>query len=228
MTWLLQGTMAGASVGMGCGACCGSGISAFLFGYLTTHTQGIRQSVRAFLSFYLGKVMAVTALCLAASLLGTQILDEQGTLLGINVHLVTEIGMGGMALWMIIAWIRARNTKGCNSCGHCKEPHPGGEHSGQTTKANALMLWTMGSLYGISPCAPLVLMLGYAVTMPAYAAALTGTVFALSSAIVPTLLLLVLSGILSPKIIEEMPEYLDWFRLAVYILLLGIVAGQFL
>ena len=91
MTWLLQGTMAGASVGMGCGTCCGSGISAFLFGYLTTHTKGIRQSMRAFLSFYLGKVMAVTALCLAASLLGTQILDERGTLFGINVHLATEI-----------------------------------------------------------------------------------------------------------------------------------------
>ena len=90
------------------------------------------------------------------------------------------------------------------------------------------MLWTMGSLYGISPCAPLILMLGYAVTMPAYAAALTGTVFALSSAIVPTIFMLVLSGVLSPKIMKEMPEYLDWFRLAVYILLLGIVAAEFL
>ena len=228
MTWLLQGTMAGASVGMGCGTCCGSGISAFLFGYLTTHTQGIRQAVRAFLSFCLGKVMAVTVLCLAASMLGNQILDERGTFFGINVHLATEIVMGGMALWMIIAWIRERKRKGCTACCHCKEPHPDGGHSEQETKASALMLWTMGSLYGISPCAPLILIMGYAVTMPAYAAALTGVVFALSSAIVPTVLLLVLSGILSPKIIKEIPEYLDWFRLAVYIFLLGIVAVQFL
>ena len=228
MTWLLQGTMAGASVGMGCGTCCGSGISAFLFGYLTTHTQGLGQSVKAFLSFYLGKVMAVTALCLTASLLGTQILDERGTLFGVNVHLAAELVMGGMALWMIIAWIRARFRKGCISCGHCKEPHSTGAHPGQETKADGLMLWTMGSLYGISPCAPLILMLGYTATMPAYAAALTGTVFALSSAIVPTVLLLVLSGVLSPKIMKEMPEYLDWFRLAVYILLLGIAAAQFL
>ena len=228
MTWLLQGTMAGASVGMGCGTCCGSGINAFLFGYLTTHTKGIRQSMRAFLSFYLGKVMAVTALCLAASLLGTQILDERGTLFGINVHLATEIVMGGMALWMIIAWFRERNRKRCASCSHCSEPHSSGGHPEQETNANALMLWTMGSLYGISPCAPLILMLGYAVTMPAYAAALTGTVFALSSAIVPTIFMLVLSGVLSPKIMKEMPEYLDWFRLAVYILLLVIVAAEFL
>ena len=218
----------GASVGMGCGTCCGSGISAFLFGYLTTHTKGIRQSMRAFLSFYLGKVMAVTALCLAASLLGTQILDERGTLFGINVHLATEIVMGGMALWMIIAWFRERNRKRCASCSHCSEPHSSGGHPEQETNANALMLWTMGSLYGISPCAPLILMLGYAVTMPAYAAALTGTVFALSSAIVPTIFMLVLSGVLSPKIMKEMPEYLDWFRLAVYILLLVIVAAEFL
>ena len=90
------------------------------------------------------------------------------------------------------------------------------------------MLWTIGSLYGISPCAPLILMLGYAVTMPAYAAALTGTVFALSSAIVPTIFMLVLSGVLSPKIMKEMPEYMDWFRLAVYILLLVIAAAEFL
>lgn len=228
MTGILQGTMAGASVGMGCGTCCGSSISAFLFGYLTTHTQGIRQSVRAFLCFYLGKVMAVTALCFAASLLGTRLLDEQGRLFGINVHLTTQIVMGGMAVWMIVGWIRERNRTGCASCGHCKEPHPAGEHAEQGTKANALVLWTMGGIYGISPCAPLILMLGYSVTMPAYAAALTGIVFALSSAIVPSVLLLVLSGILSPKIIKEMPEYLDFFRLAVYILLLGIVVAEFL
>lgn len=226
MTWLLQGTMAGASVGMGCGTCCGSGISAFLFGYLTTHTKGIRQSACGFLSFYLGKIIAVTTLCLAASLLGMQILDERGTFFGINVHLAATLMMSVMAVWMIAAWFRERKKKGCSTCGHCKDPHPSDSRPETASSPNTLMLWIMGCLYGISPCAPLILILGYAVTMPAYAAVLTGAVFAMSSAVVPSILMLILAGVLSPKIMKEMPGYLEWFRLGVYILFLFLTAAD--
>ncbi|MBQ2347778.1 MAG: hypothetical protein II388_05330 [Clostridia bacterium] len=49
VTLLLESITAAASVGMGCGTCCGSGISAALYGYLTTHVKNIKQSFRAFL-----------------------------------------------------------------------------------------------------------------------------------------------------------------------------------
>ena len=39
MPWVFEGAVAAASMGMGCGTCCGSGISAILFGYLTTHAR---------------------------------------------------------------------------------------------------------------------------------------------------------------------------------------------
>ena len=67
---------AAASVGMGCGTCCGSGISAALYGYLTTHTKDIKHSVTAFLEFFFGKFLAVILLCCAASLVGSNIIDD--------------------------------------------------------------------------------------------------------------------------------------------------------
>ena len=64
----------------------------------------------------------------------------------------------------------------------------------------------MGVAYGLSPCAPLLLVLG--------------TVFALASSLVPALLILALAGMLSTKITAQLGKALPWFQLAVYTLYL--------
>ena len=69
---LLESLTAAASVGMGCGTCCGSGISAALYGYLTTHTKDIKHSVRAFLEFFFGKFLAVILLLLCGIIGGSK------------------------------------------------------------------------------------------------------------------------------------------------------------
>ena len=70
LTLLLEGVTVATSVGLGCGTCCGSGAGMLLTGYVMTHARDSRQSMIAFLSFYLGKIASVAALCLVASLVG--------------------------------------------------------------------------------------------------------------------------------------------------------------
>ena len=79
---------------------------------------------------------------------------------------------------------------------------------------------SMGLGYGISPCVPLILMTGYAASLPVGYAVLLGTVFALASTLSPMLFMLLMSGILAGKMYKEIPQYLIWFRLLCYITLI--------
>ena len=222
LTLLLESMTTAASVGMGCGTCCGSGISAALYGYLTTHARDFKQSLRAFLDFFLGKALAVVALCCLAALLGRSVLDSDGRLFGLRIAVIVDALMIGMGLWLLVGWLRERfGHRACHSCGHC---NPEDKPDWDTQKPSRVALLGMGFGYGVSPCAPLILMTGYAATLPVGYAAALGGVFAAASTVSPALLLLVLSGVLAGKMRKEIPAYLTWFRLGCYILLIVLFA----
>lgn len=206
---------------MGCGTCCGSGISAALYGYLTTHTRDVKHSVRAFLDFFFGKFLAVILLCCAASVVGAGVMDEDGRVFGMRAALIADAVMLAMGIRLLIGWIRERlGHRHCGSCKGCgTEQLP--EHR---THHGALI--GMGFGYGISPCAPLILITGYAATLPIGYAAILGAVFALASTVSPALLLMLLSGVLAKRMRQEIPQYLTWFRLACDLLLIGVFAAE--
>ncbi len=217
---LFESMTAAASVGMGCGTCCGSGISAALYGYLTTHTKDIRHSVAAFLEFFFGKFLAVILLCCTASLVGSNIIDDSGRVFGVRAAVIVDAVMLAMGIWLLIGWIRERRGHhSCKSCKACKtEPL-----ADEITHHGALI--GMGFGYGISPCAPLILITGYAATLPLGFAAVIGGVFALASTVSPALFIMILSGALAKRMRKEIPQYLTWFRLGCYILLTVIFAA---
>lgn len=231
---IIQGIATALSVGMGCGTCCGSGVSAFLFGYLTTHAGTMKHSLRAFLSFYLGKILAVAGVCLASSLVGRQIMDENGSIAGVDLHLWLDLCMIAMGIWFVYKWIREYRNPGCKNCHHCAGDQEAGEKLlsrldglvKENKGVNYPALTVLGSVYGISPCAPLLMMAGYAATLSPSAAALAGSAFAMASALVPMLLLMLLTGILSSKLYKEIPQYISFFRLFSYLLLIGIFTAD--
>ena len=221
ITLLLESMTSAASVGLGCGTCCGSGISAALYGYLTTHVRNMKESLRAFLDFFFGKLLAVIALCCLAALLGRSVLDESGLLFGVNIHAVVDGFMLLMGVWLLFGWFKERRgQRSCKACGHCVEK----EERQLDEKPSRGLLMGMGFGYGVSPCAPLLLMLGYSATLPVGYAAALGGVFAAASTLSPALLLLLLSGVLAGKMRREIPQFLTWFRLACYILLIVLFA----
>jgi len=226
LTLLLPVLATALSVGLSCGTCCSPAVSVFLSSYIITHAGGMKKSLLAFFSFFIGKVIAVVLLCGLAALIGSQFIDAAGDVGGVNLGQLMELAMIALGLVLIGKWLldyknKANRSSSCSGCG--------GEKKNRITDAQGakglLPLFSAGLVYGASPCAPLLMMMGVAATLPLATAVLVGGVFAAASTLTPVLLMVLLSGVLSGKIAKEIPRQLQWFRLASYVLLTLFSAG---
>jgi len=213
MTIWLTALATAVSIGLGCGACCSPMISVFLSTYVISHAGGAKKGLWSFISFFLGKILSVTVLCTAAALAGRQFIREDGFIGSFNFRFAAQLVMSALGFGMAVRWYIAMKRQkdaccGCHGCGK------------KGVSRGALPTFLVGLTYGFTPCAPLLMMMGYAFTLPVPLAGLTGGVFGLSSAASPVLLLSLLSGALSRKMAHEIPKSLKWFQLASYILLM--------
>jgi len=219
-----------ATKGLGCGVACGGACGnpmtkLFLGAYLFTHSGKVKRSIAAFLAFYGGKITAVVLLCVIAALLGSRIIDDAGMLFGVDLLFAVQVFIFVFALVLIGRWIylhviKSDKTKetppveahcgGCNSGVHLNKPN------------RKLPLTICGFISGISPCAPLILAVGYAATLSVLDAIIVGIVFSVASSILPFLLIVVLTGALSGAMFKELPAKIRYFQLASYVLITAV------
>lgn len=200
------------SVGMGCGTCCSPVISLFLSTYVAAHAEGAGKGLLSFIGFFVGKLVSVSFLCMAASLVGRQFMDKNGYIGSFNFRFAAQIAMSMIGIVLVYQWIRENKKKG--SCRHC---HGCGRGQG---KSGVLPMFAVGLTYGFTPCAPLIFMIGYAFSQPVIYAAGAGIAFGMASMLSPVLVLVVVTGFLSKKMSKEIPGQLKWFRLVSYLMLL--------
>jgi hypothetical protein len=168
----------------------------------------------AFLSFYLGKVASVAALCLVASLVGQSAFLQDELFSAGWVNRAFDLFVIGMGTYFLHGWLReARGEKVCGE--QCRDHRKMREVVEGGIHIPALFL--AGAGFGISPCAPLVIVAGLCVTLPVGFAALTGATFACASIVSPLLLVLLLSGVLTTRMHKEIPGMLRWLRLVCYL-----------
>lgn len=180
-------------------------VNVFLASYLFTHTGKLKRSVIAFLGFHLGKAISVMAMCGLISVLGSSIVDERGKFFGISLQKVVYAAMLIFMLVLIVRWFREEKHTGCDGkCQHAKSDRFG-------------HMLIYGILSGLSPCASLVVVLGYASALTAVEAVLVGLCFSLANSLVPLLLLVGLTGLLSGEMYKELPSKIKYFQLATYI-----------
>lgn len=214
LTLLLEGLAVATSTGLGCGTCCGSSAGILLSGYVMTHARDSKQSMLAFLSFFMGKIVGVAALCLVVSLVG-QATFLQGDLFASGwLKRAFDVFIIGMGLWFLYGW--CKEMRGKKTCGNqCQDHHKMREAAQAGIRMPAL--FAAGAGYGITPCAPLVVVAGLCVTLPVGHAFVTGATFALASIASPLLVILLLSGVLTTRMHKEIPSMIRWLRLACYL-----------
>lgn len=209
-----------AAVGFGCGSTCGSSASVFLLSYLVSSEKSGRENTRYTLIFYLGKCIAISLLCILSSIVGSRIITAEMAESSFLKHcfpmlvLIASVGM------LINLLDRSRKRKGCVSCGKC-----GAEgtlpYLQNTGRFSVWMLLLMGMVYGVTPCAPLLLVLGYAVLLPVYGAICLGLIFSIASCITPGIVVLGLGNFLSKKIMLQIQEQRRHFQAGIYLFLIA-------
>lgn len=199
---------AAASVGLGCGSCCGTTASSFLAVYILSEGGGFKSSLKHVGGFFLGKILAVCSITALCAAIGSVFIDENGYIGGFDLHYAMSLVMLASALYLIGKWFMERR-KTCAKCG--------GKCSSKSF-SRVIPSFTVGLAYGATPCAPLLMVAGYAITLSVPGALLLGTVFALASSLSPVLLIFGLSGVLSGKIRSQLGRVMPWIQLGVYIL----------
>jgi hypothetical protein len=210
--------MTAASIGIGCGSLCGSSASAFLSSYILTEGRGVKAALRYALSFFLGKLLAVVLVCAAASRLGRVFIGADGSVGGFDLNTAVSWAILATAAYLIFRWFR--EGTGCDRCGGCEGRAPRWPGGG------ALPSLLVGFGYGVTPCAPLMLVAGYAATCRLPDAVALGAVFALASSLTPLLLVAALSGALSGRIERQLGGALRWLRLLLYLAFFGMALWQ--
>jgi len=185
----------------------------FLSTYVVSHSNGVKKGVLSFVSFFVGKLVSVTCLCMAAAAISRQFISQDGYIGGFNLRLAAPLAMSGigavLAVRLLLELKREKHAcKGCHDCGKLDG------------KAGVLLMLCAGLTYGFTPCAPLLLMIGYSFTLSVPLAGATGVAFSLASMASPVLLLTVITGALSKKMRQEIPGCIKWFRLGSYLLLM--------
>lgn len=213
ITVLLPTVTTAATVGLGCGTCCSPIISTFLSTYVVSHSNGVKKGVLSFVSFFTGKLISVTFLCMVAAAISRQFISQDGYIGGFNLRLAAQFAMSGIGALLVVRWLlelkkERHSCHGCHGCGKLEG------------KVGVLPMLCAGLTYGLTPCAPLLLMIGYSFTLPVALAGATGIAFSLASMASPVLLLTVITGALSKKMRQEIPGCIKWFRLGSYLLLM--------
>lgn len=200
------------TVGLGCGTCCSPIISMFLSTYVISHANSVKKGVLSFISFFIGKLLSVSFLCMMAAVISRQYISPDGYIGNFNLRLVAQIAMSMVGIVMAVKWgiENTKSQKACKDCHSCANPKG---------KAGFWPMLTAGLTYGMTPCAPLLLMIGYSFTLPVPIAGASGIAFCLSSMVSPILLLVIITGALSKQIAKELPQHIKWFRLGSYLLL---------
>ena len=199
------------SVGLGCGTCCSPIISTFLSTYVVSHSGGVNKGVLSFVSFFFGKMVSVSMLCMIASLVSRQFISDSGYIGSFNLRLFSQAAMSVIGVVLTVRWfLELKRQKKCGSCKECKKT---------VGKSGFVPMLAAGLTYGMTPCAPLLLMIGYCFTLSVSLAGVTGVAFSLSSMVSPLLLLVVVTGALSKKMGKEISDAVKWFRLASYMVL---------
>ncbi len=194
-------TLLGAvTMGLTCGAGCSPAIAMFLGNYVVQAEGEQKKTLTVFGLFYGGKAAAVLLVCTVAALVGSAVVNADGYLGRYDLDSIMPIFLLVSGLYLLYQCLIEHKKYGCKECKKC------GKRSSYLKYSSPFL---GGFIYGLTPCAPLVLLAGYAVTLPFWQAFLLGVVFSVACSVPSLFMILVFAKLLVVKIKQEVPSLLQ-------------------
>ena len=189
------------TAGITCAFGCSPQINYFLSSSVLSTSTGIRKALGIFARFYLGKIATVSAFCLAMSYIGSIVLLDHIVAYRAAVYFLLNLSFVVFGTYYVV---------------HCIREHRGHTCHQKCMKQKKLQLSApiaVGAIYGASPCAPMLMVLGYAATVSMPKAIALGWIFTLANAVSPLLFFVIISGYLSKKMAASIPQHVYYIRL---------------
>jgi len=195
------------TMGLSCGVGCGSVVTPFLTSYVIGKGKNVSGSLQSFLIFSMGKILIMALLGAVSSMVGQALITESEALFPFSITYMFNGIMIGMGL--ILLYDNMNKNKKCGGCAdNCSEPKVSKISKGY--KLNRFRentaLFIGGVFYGMTPCAPLGIMLVTAVGLSVLESALLLAFFGFVTCVSPVILQCVLAGMIIPTMKKEIPD----------------------
>jgi hypothetical protein len=214
--------IAAVAIGFSCGTACSPLVNFFLTTYTMGQVNSMRQGLRAFGYFWLGKTAVVGVLSFLSAVLGRAIISQSGRIVSFDLRLVWDGGLILTGICLLTGVLRGkRQAAACSNCGaSCR-------HMARPVRVTGKWpLVGMGMAYGLTPCTPLLLLLVMVAMLPPVQAVGVGLIFTLANSVSPLLVLTALAGFVSQKMQQEIPQLIQVFQITVFcsFIIVGIIS----
>lgn len=222
--------LAAIAIGLSCGTGCSPLISLFLASFIMGNSGSVKKGLLSFFYFFTGKTSVVVVLAFLSAIFGSAVFNEDSSFLDFNLKLVFDIFLittGVVLLLKILFYNKGtcEEVKYCGekpfvSCGLC-------DSKGKTIRdKTGFAVFLAGVAYGVTPCAPLLMILILASMSKPTTSIPISILFSVSTAISPLIVLSAMAGFFSKKMHEEIPQFIKLFRIIAYVIFIlsGIIS----
>lgn len=194
-------------LGLGCGTSCGSITTPLLTSFLMSKQSNAKEGIKVTTIFILGKIITYLSLGILSSLVGQVIISEKGSLLGINSTVFFNIFCIIIGIYLGYKGVQGLMfvNKKCSGCsGTCSTTK---SKIMNYNKNSTIILFFGGVLYALTPCTPLLIMLGMTANVSIAYALVLMLVFSVANSISPLFVIGGISGYFSNKMWKEIPKF---------------------
>jgi len=200
------------TLGLSCGVGCGSVVTPFMTSYVISRQSSKKECIWSLLIFSLGKILMMMVLGGISAYVGNSILQTMEVYLPFQVNYLFNVMMIIFGAYILITSFRKKKD-----CNHCQKntvkidvnDHGYNEHQRRDYQA----LFISGMIYGITPCAPLGILLTTVIGKSVIEGVLLLGFFGVITCLSPALIQLFIAGVMIPKMRSEIPMKVHWISL---------------
>ncbi|NDO39285.1 hypothetical protein [Anaerotruncus colihominis] len=72
---------------------------------VVSYSNGVKKGVLSFLSFFVGKLISATFLCMTAAVVSRQFISQDGYIGSFNLRLTAQFAMSGIGAVLTVRWL---------------------------------------------------------------------------------------------------------------------------